>query len=700
MKNKNNFLLEIGTEELPPIVSEEYLVNLTYELGKKLNFFSLSFSTSKKFYTPRRLAILFSDIENKQPDKILNFRGPPVKISYDEQGNPTLAAKKFAERCGIAIHQLRKIKDGQYEFLFHQSSKVGKNTICILPNIIIDTIKNVSMKKSMYWNIHSGPFLRPIRWIVALWGSQIIPLEIFGIKSSNKTYGHRFHVPNKITITSSDRYEEQLLKKGKVIVDKDKRVNNILKQIKKLVQDQAIVPDTLLNFSADITELPKALVGNFDSRFLSMPIEILKTTLEKNQNCFATMSNNKLSSKFIIITNIISKNPSQIISGNERIVSARFTDAEYFYKTDLNIKFSHYLYKLKKISFYEKLGSLFSKSIRLAKLSRLIATSIGISVRDAVRAAILSKCDLSTLMVKEFPELQGIMGYYYAKNTENTQVIEAIRDQYLPKSYDDCIPQNNVGCVLSIADRIDTIVGLFSLNRFPDGNKDPYGLRRITVGMLNIILKCNFNLDLKKILINACQNYNITDDIQETLISKILHFIYERLFFMYREQKKYDISILRAVLALLPTDIIDFDKRVIAIQNFINQSDAILILSIYKRIKNIIKQDNIENIIYPFDKNLVITETEQQLVHSFEHINRLILSYYYAKEYHNVLITLGNFTRPVQKFFEQNIVMTNDIKIKNNRIAILHMIYTTFNLVANWAYINIPTSTDESINNL
>lgn len=681
-----NFLLEIGTEELPPKQIKTLVSFLEDNLTKELKERGLTYKSIKTYSTPRRMAILVTNLLIRQPEQPVEFRGPPIEIAFDKMGKPTVAAEKFAKTCGVTVDQLTKLEDKKGKFLFYKAIKIGEATSKLLPETVINSIKNLPIPRPMRWNNDKIFFVRPVHWVIMLFGKEIIPANILGIKTSNRTFGHRFHHPKPIIISEPKHYQALLLKKGFVIADDEKRKQKIRKEIATTVkQGAAIINPPLLDEVTNLVEWPKALVGSFQARFLEMPEEVLITLMEKQQRYFPiTDKAKKLLPHFVIISNIESKNPKQVISGNERVIRARLTDAEYFYRNDLRLPLSSHLDKLKSVVFQTKLGSLYDKTSRLKILTSFIATKIGADIESAKRAASLSKCDLMSSMVWEFPELQGIMGYYYARANESETVAIALKEQYLPRFSKDEIPTTDVGCALALADRIDSLVGLFGINKIPGGEKDPLGLRRAATGVLRIILEKKFSLDLNELFEQAWLNYSSALE-NDKAINQVLHFIYERLRYLYMEQGK-SVTIFRAVVACAPRDLLDFEKRFEAVAEFSKLKEARDLIEIYKRIRNILDKTE-GGIGIEFNKELAKEPAERNLAEAIESEEKTISTLYKNKDYFAILETLVKIKPTLSDFFDKVMVMAEDKNLRFNRLSLLKNLQKLFTLVADLSWL-------------
>lgn len=683
---KKDLLLEIGTEELPPLQIDSLVASLASNLEENIKNLGLSFDSVNTFSSPRRLAVLIGGIPLQQPDQTIELRGPSIKIAFDKSGQPTIAAIKFAANCDVEIAKLKRIENEKGVFLFHQAIKPGKKTEKLLPEIIVQSIEKLPLKKPMCWGEKRESFVRPVHWIAAIFGYETIKIEIFGIQSSNKTFGHRFHHPKPLTIIEPKQYEKFLAEKGWVIANTNKRKQKIREKIAALTKDEvAIIPEDLLLETTNLIEWPVALVGTFNERFLKIPHEILITTL-KNQRYFPIADESgELLPRFIIISNIASQSPPQVVAGNEKVIHARFSDAEYFYNNDLKHELADNLNQLKQVSFQEKLGSLYDKTLRLKTIAPFIAIKIAADITHTKLAAELSKCDLVTSMVREFPELQGIMGSYYVSKRENKAVANAIKEQYLPRFSKDIVPTTKVGSALALADRIDTLVGLFSINKIPSGDKDPFGLRRAATGILRIILEKNLNLDLKKLLEKSCLTYKHTIKNKNETVAKILDFIYERLCHFYLEQNR-DVNIFRAVLACTPTDLQDFTSRFEAIEKFVKLPEAEHLVEIYKRIRNILDKANPPEKL-KFNLNLATEVAERNLATKIEKTTTTTQKLYQNKKYFDLLLELVKLKQPLGVFFDKVMVMTDDKKVCHNRLALLKNLRSLFTLIADLSYL-------------
>ena len=682
-----DFLLEIGTEELPPREINKLSKALAELLVNELGKLSLEYSEVKSFDSPRRLAILVSKLSSRQPDQMTAFKGPPVEIAFDNLFQPTAAAVKFAEKCQVDLSMIGRIEDQRRVFLYYSTITPGKETSELLPSLIVKIITQLPCSKSMYWGVHSGPFIRPIRWLVSMYGNKPLIFELFGVRSSKNSLGHRFASNGEITIEHPTIYECSLESKGKVIVDRSKRESIILKKIAQLPRGMTIIEDgELLSELVNLVEWPHISIGSFDRRFLNLPREVLILTLKYHQRCFLLVTpTNEITSNFLIVSNTIAS--SSIIAGFERVVKARLSDAEYFYNTDLRNNLENNLNKLSTITFQAGLGSIYDKTLRLVHLGECLASQLEeIDKNNIKRAALLAKCDLASSMVGEFPELQGIMGYYYALHwQELSEVALAIKEHYLPKFANDSLASSKLGMILTIVDRLDTLVGFFYLNKIPTGEKDPLGVRRLTLGLLRTIIENGLSIDLRVLIGQSCQLYcaNATD--QQRVIEELLIFIYDRLQNLYYGKNK-NIALFRAIVAKNPTDLLDITLRFNALDNFIQTPISRGLIESYKRIKNILEKAGGFPRIFP-EIAFILEPEEQALIALLNSTKSKILTTYRQRQYALMLEFLVLFRDPLDRFFATIMVMVDDKQVRNCRLTILQEIYSLLSLLADLSFL-------------
>jgi len=684
MTKTQDFLVEIGTEELPPTLLLKLSNAFGQGIANGLKKAGLEFNETKVYASPRRLAVIVTQLVCEQKDQDIERKGPNIKAAYDKNGKPTRACLGFAESCGTTVDKLKTEKTEKGEWLIFKKRQKGEMTKNLLPNIVNHALKKLPLSKSMRWGEHNTEFIRPAHWVVMLYGDKPINTIILGLKSGRETWGHRFLYNKPIVLKSASDYEKKLASPGKVIASFEERKENIRKQVVSLARKKgnAIIDEPLLNEVTSLVEWPVALLGSFSKQFLDVPPEALITAMKTHQKCFPLIDKNKkLLPNFVAISNIESKNPKRVIAGNERVILARLSDAEFFYHTDLKHSLESRIEKLKTVIFQKKLGSLFDKATRISNLSEKIAKQINANHTAATRAGLLAKSDLLSEMVGEFPELQGIMGYYYAlKDNEPKAVALAIKHQYKPKFSGDTLPDSDTACAVALADRMDTLVGIFGINQPPTGEKDPFALRRAALGVLRIIIEKKFNLDLKDLISNSIKAYKAplqNSDVSEQL----LHFIMERLRALYQEQG-IDAHVFAAVHARYPTQPLDFHQRIDAVQQFQKLPEAKALAAANKRVSNILKKQDGISIHNKVNPTLLEKDTEQVLASLLEKKSKEVEDLYKKAEYTKALTTLATLQAPVDAFFDDVLVMTEDEKLRHNRLALLTNLRTLFLHVA------------------
>ena len=681
-----DLLVEIGTEELPPKVLDKLSEVFENQIKQGLIKAQLNIGTSKRFASPRRLAVLIKDVATLQPDRQIERRGPALKAAYDKDGKPTKAAQGFARSCGVDIEQLQTLDTEKGSWLIYTNTQPGVNSASLVPGIVEDALNSLPIPKRMRWADRDDEFVRPVHWVLMLFNDQVIDANILGIPTGNQTYGHRFHHPEPITIASPDSYYG-LLKEAKVIANFDERRNSIRQQIEQLAQKingTAKIDDDLLNEVTALVEWPVALLGNFENKFLQVPAEALITTMQDNQKYFALTDNSgALLPHFITISNIESKDPDKVREGNERVIRPRFSDAEFFWQQDLKKPLSVHQDALKAMVFQKKLGTLFEKSERVAKLACYIAECSDYNSDWSERAAQLSKCDLLTNMVQEFPELQGIMGRYYAQNDgEPEEIAWALEQQYQPRFAGDKIPESDTGRVLALAERLDTLVGIFAINQAPTGTKDPFALRRATLGVIRILIESQWDLDLYDLLQQAAKNFDPAINAQAA-IDAVFEFILERMRGYYSEQN-YTPDVFEAVLERRPTRPLDFDKRLRAVAAFRERPEAESLAAANKRIRNILKSLSASDSA-KISSALFEESAEQNLFQNLSDLTNTTLPLFDKGNYGEALSHLALLREPVDKFFDEVMVMEEDDSLKNNRIALLTQLSNLFLRVADFS---------------
>lgn len=674
-----NLLFELGCEELPPKTLLKLSNALSDGILAELNEAELTFSSVKNYAAPRRLAIFIENLQGAQVDKTVQKRGVAVKAAFQEDGTPNKAALAFAKSCGVEFNQLERLKTDKGEWLACTQTIAGQTTQQLIPDIIRKSLANLPIAKRMRWGNFTTEFVRPVHWAVLLYGEQIIETEILGLQTSNQTRGHRFHAPQNITISKPENYADVLFSQGKVIADFEQRKNQIRTDAEKAalaVNGIAHIEDDLLEEIAALNELPTPITGHFDERFLALPAEVLITTMQENQKYFPVKNTDgSLRPYFITFSNIQSTNPESIKNGNERVVTPRLSDAEFFWKQDRRYLLADFASRLEMIVFQQKLGTVAVKVQRLVKLTEFIAPKINADVELAKRAAFLAKNDLMTEMVGEFGNLQGIMGRYYAlADGENPTVAQAIEEHYLPKQAGGATPSSDIGCVVALAEKIDTLAGIFSAGLIPTGDKDPYALRRAALGVLRILIEHNLKLDIHALVEFALSLFKHEFDKTKTQML-VTDFIFERLK-GYCLDKGFTADEFEAVLAVNPAEPLDFMQRLQAVKAFRQLPEAESLAAANKRILNILKKS--ESSIGSLKFERMVEPTEIALIKLAKKSEMDIIPLLGKGDYQAVLNRLAELKQPIDEFFDNVMVNCDDVELRSNRISLLNLLSQQF----------------------
>ncbi|AEG02878.1 glycine--tRNA ligase subunit beta [Methylomonas methanica] len=676
-----HLLFELGCEELPPKSLKKLSQALLDNILAGLQEADLSFNQGRAYATPRRLAVLIDDLAAFQADKTLEKRGPAVMAAFGPDGSPSKAAQGFASSCGTTVDQLERVETDKGEWLVFRQAVKGQLTADLVPDIIRKSLSNLPIAKRMRWGNFDAEFARPVHWAVLLFGDTVIETEMLGVKTGRTSRGHRFHAPHDLPIAGSHDYLD-ILQQGKVIADFAERMHIIESAANRAAAEvggEAHIEADLLEEIAALNEWPVPVVGNFDARFLDLPKEVLITTMQSNQKYFPVKNaEGGLLPHFITFANIESSNPVSIQQGNERVVLPRLSDAEFFWKQDRKQTLADRVDSLKTIVFQKDLGTLFDKTERVAGLAALIAEKLDADVASAKRAALLAKTDLMTNMVGEFANLQGTMGFYYAKaDGEDMAVARALEEQYFPKQSGGAVPQAQISMVLALAEKIDTLAGIFSAGLIPTGDKDPYALRRATLGILRIIIENGLRLDVVELLDVAFEQFSHSFNKAETR-QKVIGFIFDRLK-GYCLDHGYSNDEFEAVLAANPTQPFDFWQRIRAVQAFRQLPEAESLAAANKRIINILKKSeqtvsgSVGALVEAEEKNLLI-EAES----SAADIQPLLAE----QNYQLALNRLAQLRDSVDAFFDHVMVNTDDVALRNSRLALLAMLSNQFLQIA------------------
>lgn len=679
-----DFLLEIGCEELPT----HYQYPLAQQLGKAIDValtdHRIPFKQVHCYATPRRLAVLVEQLEQHQPSQVTEKLGPSIEHAYDREGIPTMACLGFANSCGVSADQLSTVKTPKGERICAMIEEAGKKTLDLLPDIIPQAVLAQSIPKSMRWGNVDFSFIRPVHWIVMLYGETPINASLFQRKSSNISYGHRFHFPKALRIHSPKEYRMQLYSQGQVVADFNERKKKIEKQIQGLTTPQCcpIVEPQLLNEVTSLVEWPVVLIGKFDDAFLSIPKEVLITAMQSHQKCFPVENNQgKLTAQFILVSNIESSQPETVIAGNEKVIHARLSDAAFFYNNDNQQTLTYFQKQLQHVLFQERLGSLHDKTQRITKLAVAINKALSIDNDTSKRAAQLCKIDLVSEMVVEFPSLQGIMGYYYATNQHETEACAlAIKEHYLPRFSQDSLPTSTAGAIVAIADRMDTLVGVIGIKQLPTGDKDPFALRRAALGIIRIMIDQQISIDLHELIQRSIELYGdrLTND---AVIPQTFDFIMARLKAWYLEQGIPN-TVFAAVAACEITQLHDFHQRIQAVTHFQTLPEANALAQANKRVSNLLKkQPNTEKTI-KINQKLFESPAEKTLAAELEKQQIATDSLLKRMDYTAILTQLAQLQYPVDDFFDNVMVMTDDDAKRQNRLCLLSTLHTLFLQVA------------------
>ncbi len=663
-----DFLVELGTEELPPkalaSLGEAFLAGIE----KGLQAAGLKYTGKQVYAAPRRLAVLIRQLDVQQPDRSINIDGPPLQAAFNAEGQPTQAALGFAKKCGV---ELAEIDQSGPKLRFSQHIP-GKATVGLLPTIVEDSLNDLPIPKRMRWAASREEFVRPTQWLVMLLGDQVVDCTILSQKAGRESRGHRFHHPENVVITTPANYVEDL-RKAYVLADFAERRELIAKRTAELAMQQegsAIVPPALLDEVTALVEWPVPLVCSFEERFLEVPQEALITTMQDNQKYFCLLdSEGKLLPRFITVANVESRDPKQIVQGNEKVVRPRLTDAEFFFKQDKKQPLETFNERLKNVVFQAQLGTVYDKAERVSKLAAFIAPLIGGDALRAGRAGLLSKCDLATEMVGEFPEMQGVAGYYYALNDgEPEDVALALNEQYMPRGAGAELPQTLTGAAVAIADKLDTLVGIFGIGMLPTGSKDPYALRRAALGVLRILIEKQLDLDLTAAVEFAVKQYGAKIK-AAGLAEQVLEFIFDRLRARY-EDEGIDVATYLSVRALQPGSALDFDQRVQAVQAFRKLPEAEALAAVNKRVSNLLSKAE-GAIAEQVEPKYFDNANEFSLYSAIQQADQAVQPMAAARQYSESLARLAALRDPVDAFFEAVMVNAEDAKVRANRYALL-----------------------------
>jgi len=681
--NTETLLIELGTEELPPKSLKKLAITFFEQIKQQLDSAELSYQDITWFATPRRMAVKVTALVAQQTDKEIEKRGPAINVAFDQDGNASKAALGWARSNGIAIEEAQRLKTDKGEWLLHKALQQGKTVAQLIPDMVNFALTKLPIPKPMRWGSERIQFIRPVHTLTMMYGEQILNGATLGVNSNNLIMGHRFHHHGMVALKDAQSYES-ILKEAYVVVDYDARQKTIVEQIEQAAESlggTALVDQELLDEVTALVEWPVTLVGSFDKDFLNVPAEPLIYSMKDHQKYFpVTDKEGNLLNQFIFVTNIESKEPEKVIQGNEKVIRPRLADAEFFFKTDKKQTLESRLSKLESVLFQKQLGTVKAKSERIASLSQFIAKQLNENADQAYRAGLLSKTDLLTDMVLEFPQVQGTMGKYYAQHDgEEDAVAQALEDQYRPRFSGDALPKANIGCAVAIADKIDTLVGIFGINQAPKGDKDPFALRRAAIGIIRIIIEKQLTLDIADLVAESISSYG--DKLTNENTSKqVLNFVSGRFKAFYQEQN-ISVDVIQAVLANSPTAPLDFDKRISAVSHFKTLAAAEALAAANKRVGNILAKFDGE-LYQSFNNDIASEAAEQNLASVFDTVKANVTPLTADKNYQAALTELAQLKQPIDEFFDNVMVMADDEKVKINRLTLLNEIRNSFLAIA------------------
>ena len=689
---KRDFLVEVGTEELPPKALRELELAFLAGIRKGLTEANLSHGEVESFATPRRIAVLVKRLPSRQPEQDLKRRGPPVTASFDASGQPTRAASAFADSCGVAVDALQKLDEGKGLFLFYIGKKAGTNSVELLPKIVQASLDALPIPKRMRWGAGTAEFVRPVHWLVMLYGSEVVPATVLGVPSGQHTRGHRFMAPKEIKVTSPVSYAKALRDRGRVVPGFEERREIIRAAVASKSSElggQAVMDDALLDEVTALVEWPVPVVARFEDRFLSLPREVLISTLQEHQRYFPLAKpDGALMSCFITISNIESLDPAQVQAGNERVVRPRLADAAFFWEQDRKQPLSARREALDVVTFQAKLGSVGEKVRRVRTLAGEIAASMGKDRAVAERAAELCKCDLLSAMVGEFPDLQGVMGGYYAQaDGEVAEVATAIREHYLPRGAGDSLPVTDAGLAVSVADKLDTLAGIFAIGQKPTGARDPFGLRRAAIGVLRALIEKRLDVDLRgfierAVALQPVQGANVANEIYDYVMERLRAYYLDNVATTAAgDAKVITTEMFDAVLATQPRSPVDFDARLRALSAFLELPESSSLTAANKRIANILRKSE-SAIGSEVDVEALKEPAEVRLFDAMRGLRDAVASATARREYTAALGQLAQLRPAVDGFFDEVMVNAEDPKLRANRLSLLSGLRGLFGGVA------------------
>lgn len=671
-----DFLVELGTEELPPKALKTLSQAFTDGIVAGLQAAGLGHGKVHSYAAPRRLAVMIEQLAVRQADREQTMDGPPVQAAFDADGNPTKAALGFARRCGVELDAI----DRSGPKLRFVQQIAGQPTTGLLPGIVEQSLDKLPIPKRMRWGARREEFVRPTQWLVMLLGEVVVDCTILSQQAGRLSRGHRFHHNEDVSIARPSDYLDSL-RAAKVLADFGERRNLIEQRVQELAkaeQGQAIMPSSLLDEVTSLVEWPVPLVCSFEEHFLQVPQEALIATMQDDQRYFCLVDDEgKLLPRFITVANLESKDPAQVVSGNEKVIRPRLSDAEFFYLQDQKQSLESFNELLKNVVFQAELGTVYEKAERVSALAAQVASQVGGNAEHAARAGILSKCDLATAMVGEYPEMQGIAGYYYAQlNNEPGDVAVALNEQYMPRGAGAELPATLTGAAVAVADKIDTLVGIFGVGMLPTGSRDPYALRRAALGVLRILIEKELEQPLTPLLQVAIDQYGSRIK-TDGLLAQVHDFVFDRLRARY-EDAGIEVSVYQAVRAVHPDSPLDFDQRVQAVQHFRSLSEAEALAAANKRVSNVLGDAESGQV----QESLLAEPAEKALFAALQQAQQDVAPLAAAHDYTGILTRLAQLQQPVDAFFDDVMVNAEDSAVRANRHALLAQLRGLFLSVA------------------
>ncbi|MEC8230696.1 MAG: glycine--tRNA ligase subunit beta [Pseudomonadota bacterium] len=676
-----NCLVELGTEELPPKALKSLGEAFATQFEAALTQADLSFGSVSWFAAPRRLAVYVSALAEGQADKVVEKRGPAVSAAFDADGNPTKAAQGWARGNGISVEEAERLVTDKGEWLLHKAHVPGQSVAQLLEGLINQAVSKLPIPKPMRWGNYNTQFIRPVHTLCVLYGSEVVNVSVLGLTSGRTVQGHRFHGESRFELDHADNYAAAL-EKQYVLADFEARKDKVRQQLEDAANTLSLAPDyneELLEEIASLVEWPVVLQAGFDKAFLEVPKEALIYTMKDDQKYVPLLdSSGNLSNTFLFVSNIESQDPTQVISGNEKVIRPRLADAEFFFNSDKKTTLESRLDSLATVLFQKQLGTLKEKSERISALAGFIATQIDANETQAARAGLLAKTDLMSNMVMEFPDVQGVMGKYYALNDgEDAPVAEALYEQYMPRFAGDSLPSSGVSASVALADKLDTLVGIFGIGQLPKGDKDPFALRRAAIGVLRIITELSLPLDLDVLVAKAVDVYGNKLTNQDTQ-TQVVDFVLGRFTALLQDQD-VAIDVIQAVAARRPTKPADYLARVNAVAAFKALEESEALAAANKRVANILTKQNVEVTSEVHIDSALLTEDAEKalnsaLVTAQLQVNEALAS----QDYQRILTTLATLREVIDNFFDNVMVMADDAAVKQNRLALLSLLRQLF----------------------